>query len=940
MDRIEETRTLYELLPAKSAASGKEFARIVNLLLFHDARRRDRLLTLFDDRAGDFHGLDAMERQGDQITVGYQHKFYPSPLSDKHRKEIEDGLKKTAWDLRKEGLTLKKWVLVTPQDSVESSRRKTGGDVTWFNGLKKTLGLSFALEHWGHTALQAQFIATPAIGLYYYPELFPDGAARRKTLQEQRTRYDRAMTSEHGRIEFVGMSVYKQEAARTVAMENIYIPLSLVPEGADVESHDAPRYNPQDLLTPGSQHVVLGDPGSGKTTLLRFLALLGRSKALQKRYGQREAGARFEFHDDERLPILITLRRYADALKQHENLSLLDYIREVTAADFSIADLSREFFEYHLESGRAILLFDGVDELPDSGFKKKIRDRIRHLAATHPGNTVIVTSRIYGYQGAFRFDEGHVRHHRLAPLNLAEIERFVEDWYAARVERAKDRKDYMESLLGILRNEDHEAIRALARNPLLLTIMVLVHRIDAVLPDERHVLYQKCTETLLNTWHTWKFHEMDRLHRAKVDRLNMQRMQAIAYWMQHRMGEAKADQQAVVSYQDLHRELSRHIAGEKPPNPDYAPEDLATAFIDFVQDRAGLLVEIGDQRFSFVHLTFQEYLTAGQIRLLTEPLSLDEAWQTEIGPHCGDPRWREALRLLVAGYGSDTSQERVIDHMLALKSDANVCLLLGGLLLDGISAAQMRMEEIFRRLLLVAGQASPLPELSALLDVLRANLGKFEAAPATLEAAARGVLKADTAPGWPTRLRLALIACGLPLAHVEGLVGRGADQEPARMAWLFTPKIDRRWNETLKADLDRLELRSDADMLTNPFGCLLKSIAWGLAQRAQPRPGGDVFTSLLATLVYGPTDGPLPFVTSYLTAFADQPELQIFGFSLVLPRDQNRARALTRARAWARARAPGAGGAWRPRHSTTGTGRSRSRTRCPAAATRAAPRTW
>jgi len=158
------------------------------------------------------------------------------------------------------------------------------------------------------------------------------------------------------------------------------------------------------------------------------------------------------------------------------------------------------------------------------------------------------------------------------------------------VERSKDRKEYMESLLGILRNEEHEAIRELARNPLLLTIMVLVHRIDAVLPDERHVLYQKCTETLLNTWHTWKFHEMDRLHRAKVDRLNMQRMQAVAYWMQHQMGEVKAGQQAVAPYDDLHRELTRHIESEKPPNPDYAPEDIATAFIEFVQDRAGLLL--------------------------------------------------------------------------------------------------------------------------------------------------------------------------------------------------------------------------------------------------------------------------------------------------------------------------------------------------------------
>jgi predicted NACHT family NTPase len=60
----------------------------------------------------------------------------------------------------------------------------------------------------------------------------------------------------------------------------------------------------------------------------------------------------------------------------------------------------------------------------------------------------------------------------------------------------REQKEYRDSLLKILENERHIAIRELAQNPLLLTIMVLVHRIDAVLPDERHVLYQKCIPTI------------------------------------------------------------------------------------------------------------------------------------------------------------------------------------------------------------------------------------------------------------------------------------------------------------------------------------------------------------------------------------------------------------------------------------------------------------
>jgi hypothetical protein len=523
------------------------------------------------------------------------------PLSAAHRKSIESSLLKTVAELKEKKIRLKKWVLVTPQDPVESATRKTGGDVTWFQSLRKKHNLPFEIEPWGHTPLQNLFLQTPSIGLYYYPELFPEGTARLKTIQGLRTQYDTALKNEHGRIEFVGMSGYKEEAARTVPMENIYIPLSVIANGADENAPDVARRDPLEFLAPGTRHVVLGDPGSGKTTLLRFLALFGQSEPLQKRYGKKQPGKRSRFTPEPRLPIIVTLRRYADALKSNHNHSLIDYIRENIAADFAIAGLSPEFLEYYLESGQTILLFDGLDELPNPSFKKDTRNRIQNLTETYPGNTTAVSSRIHGYEGPFRFDDKEFVHHRLAKLRMEEIERFVRDWYNARLEKPRERKDYLDSLLSILRNEEHESIRELARNPLLLTIIVLVHRIDAVLPDGRHVLYQKCTETLLNTWHTWKSHDTDALHRAKGDRLHMQRIQSIAYWMHHRMGGTKTGQQAVVPYDALHKHLTKHIVGGKPPNTDFAPDDLATVFIEFVQDRAGLLIEIGDQEFSFVH---------------------------------------------------------------------------------------------------------------------------------------------------------------------------------------------------------------------------------------------------------------------------------------------------------------------------------------------------
>ena len=100
--RLSKVKTLYEILP-KGAEGGKEFARIVDFLLFYESRSTGKNITIFSDVAGDYHGLDRFE--GDNFRehekIGYQYKFYPSPFSSKHRSDIEKCLKKVAESQKK-----------------------------------------------------------------------------------------------------------------------------------------------------------------------------------------------------------------------------------------------------------------------------------------------------------------------------------------------------------------------------------------------------------------------------------------------------------------------------------------------------------------------------------------------------------------------------------------------------------------------------------------------------------------------------------------------------------------------------------------------------------------------------------------------------------------------------------------------------------------------
>lgn len=896
--RIPKVKPLSEILP-KGVEGGKEFARIVDFLLFHEARRTGKKITLFDDASGDYYGLDSFEgeRSWRHRITGYQYKFYSSPLSDRHRGEIKKSLQQTAENQKK--LNLKKWILVTPDDLMNAPNRKGGGDVVWFEKLKEKLDIGFELEHMGHTKLISLFMQTPAICLFYYPELVGGGTVRRKTITDIRKRYDDNLKTLYGNIEFVGMSVYKQETVRGVPMENIYIPLSALPEGADESDPNTVRVNPLDFLAPGSRQVVLGDPGSGKSTLLKFLALVGQSPAIQKRC---------EAKPDDRLPVFITLRRYADELKSRKNLSLIDYIQESIQGDFNLKDADMDFFEFYLESSRTILLFDGLNELPDPQFKKDMTNRIRALLTTYPGNTAVVSSRIVGYDGPFRFDDKEFRHYRLTKFRLPEMERFVNDWYAARVKNKKQRDTHAGDLIRILQDKGHKAILELGQNPMLLIIISLVHRIDAVLPDERVVLYQKCTETLLNTWHTWKYRDTETRHRGKVERRNRRRMEAIAHWMHCRSAGSGKEQRFVAPYNDLKDFLTEHIhKTEKYWNVAEDIEEMAVEFLEFVEKRAGLLIEIGDNRYSFVHLTFQEYLTASYIKTVHEKDDVMEIWK-RIRKYQYNPRWVEVIRLLIGHLESDETQEFLINHFLAhptkrqhfLKS-----LLLGGILLDGIEPAEFRKRDIFFQILQSAVTVSKKDQLNDLLAILNTCLEKDHNNIVEMERAFQLLWQTLYTQKKRTASVLTVVLLGWPEDTINRLTGDFlSEPNPATAAYrlFFTRKPGGKYSKYLEEDIEFLSAVQDYLPMSSEYGSFVAAVlqavpvSWGETIYAD-----KAFQKQLTVLGLGASSIHFYYLNVYYLFVKKDNTVNLHKLALDLDLKLARARALDRALDRARA---------------------------------------
>ena len=244
--------------------------------------------------------------------------------------------------------------------------------------------------------------------------------------------------------------------------------------------------------------VVLGDPGSGKTTLLRYLAL---THARDLAEGNGFVRQRLSL-EESRLPVLIMLRDFARFLeKEHPNEGtdgpklLLDYLHEYFANQN--LPLLADFLAKRLKAGECAVLLDGVDEVADLNTRRRVARIIESFVRNYPDNRYVVTSRIVGYIGGARLGEGFdvttVR-----DFTDNDIERFGTFWnHAVEVSLAGEETPYVlreaerqkRKLLAAIHAK--ERIRELAVNPLLLTVIALVQRYRARLPERRTELYEE-----------------------------------------------------------------------------------------------------------------------------------------------------------------------------------------------------------------------------------------------------------------------------------------------------------------------------------------------------------------------------------------------------------------------------------------------------------------
>jgi formylglycine-generating enzyme required for sulfatase activity len=364
------------------------------------------------------------------------------------------------------------------------------------------------------------------------------------------------------------------------------------------------------------------------------------------------------------LPVILPLRNLGQHLRsKHPDPGkdgpalLLRYLHEYFAAQEIV--LPDDFFDEALEGGQAIILLDGMDEVADQTLRERIARLIEKFTVRYPEPRYVVTSRIVGYEGAARIgaDFGLAKVRDFSPT---EVRQFVRDWTrvvdttlagddADEIVRLADAQ--AERLIAAI--ESNPRVADLAVNPLLLTVIALVHRYRANLPERRSELYEEPVEVLLGNWDAAKPGMQAQLNIGEIqldsgDRRSL--LEPVAFWMHtHRQQEIELD--------DL-RPLLLPTFENLATNGPNAAQKAVDLFLRVINERSGMLIESGIGIYDFAHLTFQEYLAARALADHREAL----AFTLEKLP---DPWWREVI-LLQAGYLSTQGKRRVSELIGAI----------------------------------------------------------------------------------------------------------------------------------------------------------------------------------------------------------------------------------------------------------------------------------
>ncbi len=418
--------------------------------------------------------------------------------------------------------------------------------------------------------------------------------------------YHQELKKTYNVLNFDGLSVMVSAGARIIPLDKVYASMNLKSESResdfDVEYivGRVARYRDtnKSLSNQNKRVIIKGDPGSGKSTYLKNQLMISCDS--DKKY----------------MCIFFKISGYIKWLSEEDNKGISKQLSEYVS---HVLSTTNKFCEKHIElksiynklrnNGGIAYFIDGLDEVQDSEQKKQINQQITDFVKEAESCKYILTSRKVGLDEEF-FKSMDFAIEEIAPLSKTSIESYITKWYEVVGKIPGDThhlyKQRAKELIASIIFENNSQLLNLAGNPLLLTIIVILHHHGINPPSNRAMLYSEITKTLLVNWMERRNFEI----KYPADYLN-NFLSRVAFEIVTNYYSTMAIPESKMRV--MYAEYLSDSYDEDDENDD--ENDKVDSFIRYISDDAGILSPQGflnnEQLYGFLmHRQIAEYYAA------------------------------------------------------------------------------------------------------------------------------------------------------------------------------------------------------------------------------------------------------------------------------------------------------------------------------------------
>jgi hypothetical protein len=415
-------------------------------------------------------------------------------------------------------------------------------------------------------------------------------------------------------------------------LSSAYVGIDLVvPSFAALDNGAAMRVaggQPIESVLPTRRRLFLRAPaGAGKTTLLHWLAV-------RSAWGDFAGNlAPLNLYT----PFYVPLRLYAET----DLPGPAEFVRQVGR---HIGDqMPKGWVERQLADGRAIVLIDGVDELPEER-RPSVRTWLRTLILDYPDVRYVITSRPEATEEHWLKSDGFVTGELLS-LTERGIRELIQRWHDSAVTDIADidERERVAALAAGLTDTIlmQRHLRSIAATPLMCALLCALNRDRRVVPKDRIEIYRSAVEMLIKRRDENRGVSTDDINLSTQQKTEI--LQDLAYWMLRNRLLSVSVSRVVDRIEHKFGSLAGVTSGSRG-----VYKHLAV--------RSGLLYEPRVGEVAFVHRTLEDYLAAQAI--------IDNDDVELLVSNAGDDYWQDVV-VSAAGYAKGVMRSKLFTLLLA-----------------------------------------------------------------------------------------------------------------------------------------------------------------------------------------------------------------------------------------------------------------------------------